>query len=199
MRGLDRARRVVCTISLLNRSSAPVSRWLSAQSVKKNGEHHPVEVSDVALARALHVLGVVLWIGGVGLITTVLLPSTRELTAPQERVPFFERLEGRFAAQARFTTLLVGLSGLYLVWRWDLWARFTNPRFWWMHAMVVVWLVFTVMLFVLEPFILHRWFRERAKRDPDGTFRLIERLHWGLFGISLVTVAAAVAGSHGGL
>jgi len=30
-------------------------------------------MDDVAIARALHVLAVVLWIGGVGLVTTVLL------------------------------------------------------------------------------------------------------------------------------
>jgi hypothetical protein len=66
-----------------------------------------------------------------------------------------------------------------------------------MHAMVAVWVVFTVMLFVAEPLFLHRWFLERAKRDPEGTFRRIERMHWVLLAISLVTVLGAVAGAHG--
>ena len=30
------------------------------------------------LARALHVMGVVLWIGGVAFVTTVLIPSLRK-------------------------------------------------------------------------------------------------------------------------
>ena len=153
---------------------------------------------DFAVARALHVLGVVLWIGGVGMVTTVLLPATRRLKSPQEQLDFFERIEGRFAWQARFTTLLTGLSGFYLVWRFDLWPRFADAHYWWMHAMVAIWLIFTLMLFVLEPLVLHRGLRERASRDPSGTFLLIQRMHWVLLILSLITVAGAVAGSHGG-
>ena len=88
------------------------------------------------IARALHVLGVVLWIGGVAFVTTVLLPAVRRLKAPEERVEFFETLERRFAWQARGTTLLVGATGFHLVAAWDLWGRFANPAYWWMHAMV---------------------------------------------------------------
>jgi peptidoglycan biosynthesis protein MviN/MurJ (putative lipid II flippase) len=66
-----------------------------------------------------------------------------------------------------------------------------------MHAMVGVWAVFTFMLFVAEPLFLHRWFQETAKSAPERTFRRIEVLHWFLLTISLVTVAGAVAGSHG--
>lgn len=154
-------------------------------------------MDDAALARALHVLGVVLWIGGVGFVTTVLLPAIRRGKRPEERLAFFESIEGRFGRQARGTTLLVGLSGLYLLASWDLWHRFADPGYWWMHAMVLVWLVFTIMLFLLEPLFLHRWFRHRAAREPETTFRTIERLHWFLLAISLVTVLGAVAGSHG--
>ena len=150
-----------------------------------------------AIARVLHVVGVVLWIGGVALVTTVLLPATRRLKTPQERVAFFENIERGFAAQSRITTLITGLSGFYLVHWLDLWERFTRSEFWWMHAMVLVWALFTLVLFVLEPLFLHRWFIERARHRPESTFRLVARLHWVLLGLSLVTVAGAVAGSHG--
>ena len=149
------------------------------------------------IARVLHVVGVVLWIGGVAMVTTVLLPATRRLKTPQERVAFFENIERGFAAQSRITTLITGLSGFYLVHWLDLWERFTRSEFWWMHAMVLVWALFTLVLFVLEPLFLHRWFIERARHRPESTFRLVARLHWVLLGLSLVTVAGAVAGSHG--
>jgi len=149
------------------------------------------------IARVLHVLGVVLWIGGVAFVTMVLLPAVKRMRQPAERIAFFESLEARFARQARITTLLTGLSGFYLVHRLGAWGRFADPHYWWMHAMVVVWLLFTLVLFVLEPLWLHQWFRERAARDPDGTFRIIQRLHWLLLAVSLVTVAGAAAGSHG--
>ena len=155
-------------------------------------------LDDVILARALHVLGVVLWIGGVGFVTTVLLPSVRRMKDPAERVAFFEAVEGRFAWQARATTLLVGGSGLYLVHAWDLWHRFAMAEYWWMHAMVLVWAIFSLMLFVAEPLFLHRWFLSRAAEKPAETFRLIQTLHWVLLTISLVTVFGATLGSHGG-
>jgi uncharacterized membrane protein len=152
---------------------------------------------DLPLARAVHVLAVVLWIGGVAMVTTVLLPAVQREVEPARRVDFFESIEARFAWQSRVTTLLAGASGFYLAWRLDLWSRFQAPEFWWMHAMVGLWLVFTLMLFVLEPLVLHRWFHERAARAPEATFRLVSTLHRVLLAASLVTVAGAVAGSHG--
>lgn len=152
---------------------------------------------ELVLARVLHVLGVVLWIGGVAMVTTVLLPATRRLKTPEERIAFFEAIERRFAVQTRITTLITGMSGLYLLYRFNLWERFAHIEYWWMHAMVLVWVLFTLMLFVLEPFFLHRWFIERARLDPDSTFVMVSRLHWVLLGISLITIAGAVAGSHG--
>ncbi len=154
-------------------------------------------MDDVTIARALHVIGVVLWIGGVAFVTTVLLPAVKRMAEPKDRVRFFESIERSFAWQARGTTLLVGLSGFYMTHVWDLWERFTMIAFWWMHAMTAVWVIFTVMLFVAEPLFLHRWFESRAKAKPDRTFRLVQRLHWALLTLSLIAVLGAVLGSHG--
>ncbi len=155
-------------------------------------------MDDAIVARALHVLGVVLWIGGVAFVTTVLLPAVRRTRDPAEKIALFEKMERRFAVQARITTLLVGATGLHLVVRWDLWPRFADPTFWWMHGMVLIWAIFTFVLFVAEPLFLHRWFQVRAQKRPDPTFALIERFHWVLLAVSLFVVLGAVAGSHGG-
>jgi uncharacterized membrane protein len=154
-------------------------------------------MDDVTIARGLHVLAVVLWIGGVGFVTTVLLPAVGRVADPKNRLTLFEQAERRFAWQARATTLIAGLSGFYMAWRLDLWDRFRLPAYWWMHAMVLVWLVFTLMLFVLEPLVLDRRWAERARTEPESTFRLIQRLHWTLLTISLITVLGAVLGAHG--
>lgn len=156
-------------------------------------------MNEVTLARVLHVLGVVLWIGGVALVTTVLLPAARTFKTAAERVAFFEIIEHRFAWQARVTTLLTGLTGFYLIERLDAWGRFSVPGYWWMHGMLLVWAIFTLMLFVLEPLVLRRLFLKRAATHPEQVFRLIQRMHWVLLTLSLVTVAGAVAGSHGWL
>lgn len=157
-------------------------------------------MTATAVARALHVLAIVHWIGGVAMVTLVLLPGLMRSVPAEERLALFEMIEGRFALQARISTLIAGASGLYLVWVFDAWDRFLAPAsFWWMHAMVAIWAVFTFVLFVAEPLFLHRWFHVRASRDPEGTFRLVRRMHVILLTASLVTVAGAVIGSHGGL
>lgn len=147
-------------------------------------------------ARALHVVAVVIWIGGVVFVTTVLLPAVRSLHG-DDAMAAFERLERRFAAQSRWTTLAAGASGFYLVYAMDLWSRFAEPRFWWMHAMVLLWTLFVLVLFVLEPLVLHRGFERRARRDPGGTLRRMALLHWVLAMLGIVTLAGAAAGSHG--
>jgi uncharacterized membrane protein len=154
-------------------------------------------MDDVTFARTIHVLAVMLWIGGVGLVTTVLLPAVRRFKSPAERVAFFVSVEQRFVLQSRMTTLLAGLSGFYMIYRLDLWDRFARVEFWWMHAMVGVWLLFSLMLFVAEPLILHRWFLARAEAAPDSTLQLLQWLHWVLLSLSILTVLGAVAGSHG--
>lgn len=137
------------------------------------------------------------WIGGVAMVTSVILPAVRRMAKPNERLAFFESVERRFAFQARVSTVLAAVTGFYMVYRLELWDRFLDAQDWWMHAMVAVWAVFTLVLFVLEPLVLHRLFNERAQRDSEGTFRLVERLHWVLLTLSLVTMLGAVAGVHG--
>jgi uncharacterized membrane protein len=153
----------------------------------------------LALARVLHVLGVVLWIGGVAFVTLALLPAVRGFEEPARRIALFEAVERRFARQARWTTLLTGATGFAMLWGLDAWGRYLDARFWWLHAMTGVWLLFTAMLFVLEPLFLHAWFQRRAAAEPERTFATVLRLHRVLLAASLLTVVGAVAGSHGWL
>jgi uncharacterized membrane protein len=152
-------------------------------------------MDDFIFARALHMLAVVAWIGGVAFVTTVLMPSVRRSTAPADRLAAFHRFEGKFAPQASFWVLLAGASGFWMTWRADLWQRFGDASYWWMHAMVIIWLVFMLMLFVIEPLFLHR--RMESSPDPARDFARMERLHRLLLALSLITVFGAVAGSHG--
>lgn len=151
-------------------------------------------MADFALAHAVHVLAIILWIGGVGFVTLVLIPSIAE-TPPAERMVSFHRLEGRFAPLARILVLAAGVSGFWMVWRTDMWNRFAEPQFWWMHAMVAVWAAFAIMLFILEPLVLHR--RMAHSPSPEADFAKLRRMHQLLLAFSLVAAGGAAAGSHG--
>jgi uncharacterized membrane protein len=153
---------------------------------------------DIAIARIVHVLSIVMWIGGVAFVTTVLFPSIRRSTAPDARLAAFVRFESMFSWQARISVALAGLSGVYMTWRLNAWSRFAEAGFWWMDAMVILWTGFALMLFVIEPFFLHRRLeRALASGNSGQLFDQMARFHQAALAISLVTVFGAVGGSHG--
>ena len=63
--------------------------------------------------------------------------------------------------------------------------------------MVCVWLLIAFILFIVEPFILHRHVHQWVTTRPDIAFAWLHRAHWVLLGLSLIAVFGAVAGSHG--
>ncbi len=79
-------------------------------------------INDFAVARALHVLALVHWIGGVAMVTTIVLPRARALADPHAALTAFEAFEGPFAVQARFSILLAGLSGFYMLNKLQAWT-----------------------------------------------------------------------------
>jgi uncharacterized membrane protein len=152
-------------------------------------------MDDFTIARVVHVGAVLFWIGGVSFVTLVLLPWVRRSHPPSERLAAFHAVESRFAPQARAWVLLAGASGFWMTYRARLWSRFADPATWWMDAMVAVWVVFTVVLFIAEPLVLHR--RMNASPSPEADFRRVESAHRLLLAGSVVAVVGAVGGSHG--
>ncbi len=155
-------------------------------------------IDDIEIARALHVLCIAHWIGGVAFVTLVALPFARAQKDAAAGWALFEGIENRFAGQVRWSIPLAGASGLWMTWRLGLWAAFADPAFWWMDAMVFVWAVFMAAVFVIEP-IAHRRVAVEAARDPKGVLRRLWRTHLVLLVAAATTIAGAVAGAHGGL
>ncbi len=151
------------------------------------------------LARILHVIAVILWIGGVAMVTTVLIPAIKKLASKEDQIRTFEQIEGKFAFQAKITTLITGVTGFYMVHVLNGWDRYFDYHYWWIHAMTLVWIIFTLILYVLEPLILHKVFKKNAALNSEKTFRIMHLAHWILLTLSLITTAGAVAGSHGWL
>jgi uncharacterized membrane protein len=155
-------------------------------------------IDGAELARAIHVLCVVHWIGGVAFITLVALPLARANEDAKKGWALFEAIERRFSAQVRISIPLAGLTGLWMTWRLDLWAEFLNPALWWLGLMAAVWIVFALIVFVVEPLANGR-LAAMAARDPEAMLRRLSHVHVALLAGSVITVLAAVAGAHGGL
>jgi uncharacterized membrane protein len=155
-------------------------------------------IDDVELARAVHVLAVAHWIGGVAFVTLVALPLARSRGDAASGWALFHAIENRFAAQVRWSIPLAGASGLWMTTRLGLWPAFGDPAFWWLDAMALVWATFMAAVFVVEP-LAQRRVAAMAARDPEALMRALARAHVVLLSASAVTIAAAVAGVHGGL
>jgi uncharacterized membrane protein len=156
-----------------------------------------MSMTGLAVARALHVLAIVVWIGGVAMVTLVLLPAIRRGAFGPNVHEAFQAVESRFAWVARGSTIVAALTGFYMVDKLGVWNRFMSADFWWMHAMVCVWLVFTLMLFVVEPLRARRAAKKNRDVRPKATLAMLSLLHWVLLVFSIVTIAGAVLGSQG--
>jgi uncharacterized membrane protein len=154
-------------------------------------------IDDIELARALHVLFVVHWIGGVAFVTLVALPLARANPEAARGWALFETIERRFAAQVRVSIPLAGVTGLWMAWRLDLWAQLADPALWWLAAMAAVWVAFMLIVFVVEP-LAHRRLAAMAERDPAAVLQRVSRAHLVLLTAAAVTIIGTVAGSHGG-
>jgi uncharacterized membrane protein len=154
---------------------------------------------DLLLARAIHVVALVHWIGGVAFVTTIVLPSARKAPTAKQALALFQAFERRFAPQVRVSILLVGLSGAYMLNKLDAWQRLQSLSFWWLDLMIAVWIAFAIMVYVLEPLGIDRRFAEFALRDKDRAFAIMTHLHEVALIVSAVAVAAGILGAHGGL
>jgi len=69
---------------------------------------------DIEVARALHLLGAVVWVGGMFFANFALRPSVAAL-APAQRLPLLVAVLGRFLAWAGAAAALMFASGAWLV------------------------------------------------------------------------------------
>lgn len=154
-------------------------------------------INDIVLARAIHVLAIVHWIGGVAVVTTIVLPRAKRIADPERAVAAFDTFEHPFAFQARISILLAGLSGAYMLTRMQAWRLLYSASFWWLHLMIAVWLLFAVMIYILEPLVIHRRFHEAALRDKDLMFTVAILLHAAALIVAATAIVAGVLGAAG--
>ena len=152
-----------------------------------------MDYQHFVIARSIHVIAIVLWIGGVAFVTPVLIPAIRASQTPEERLKTFELLESRFSFQAKLTTLIAAISGFYMLHIMYAWSTMG----WWIYLMIMVWFIFTLVLFVLEPLFLHKWFHRKAQQQPERTFAILQTMHIVLLIVSSAAVIFGVAGAHG--
>ena len=154
-------------------------------------------MADLTIARAIHILSIVIWMGGVAFVTMVLIPAIRNPSFKTEQLLIFNAVENRFASIARIVVILAGMSGFYMADKMNAWGRFLEAQYFWMHAMVLIWLMFVVALFVIE----QNKKKNHGRMVKDGhnieDLKKIQLVHIVILVLSLITIFISVLGAHG--
>lgn len=149
------------------------------------------------LLLALHVLGVVIWIGGVAFVTIIVFPMIMRMEGSLEKVLFFQGVEHRFAKIAKICVAIVGATGIWLL---SLTGEgrllFTGPGIG-PTIMLIVW-VFYVLVLLFEGRLFKILFRGETQRDTEKVFFKLTAFHWVVLGASLLAIGVGVWAGHGG-
>ena len=124
-----------------------------------------------------------------------MFPVMRRLDSNEQKVWMFDRIERRFRPQARIAWLVVGLSGLYMLASLGVWARFAELHYWWMDAMVGLWLLLAYCFSSFE--LIGPRIPSSLTCKPQQTIVRMQGLHAGLLVLSLLVIAAVVGGIYG--
>ena len=137
----------------------------------------------------IHILSIVIWIGGVSFVTLVTFPMILSMEKSLEQVMMFQGIEHRFANIAKAMVILAGLSGFYLIYE-----KGTSLGVW---IMVFVWAFYAALLFGLEKFIFKKLFsRPDEQADMKKVFMLLQGFHWVVLGLSFLAIAAGMWVGH---
>ena len=153
------------------------------------------------LMHIVHILTVILWIGGLAFVTGIVLPMVIKTPDALQKVLTFQRIEHRFAPLAKAYNIVVGITVFIMVWQTGWYELYFTKDGWALTFMTAVWLFWFIMLVGLEPIVirkmLDRMAREGATMDIDGIFKKVKTLHWFMVAISLAAAAAGAIAAHG--
>lgn len=144
---------------------------------------------EYVIALTIHVLSIVIWIGGVAFVTLVTFPMILRMEKSLEMVMVFQGVEHRFGKIAKAMVIVAGLSGLYL-----LYVKGFSAGVW---IMIVLWVVYASLLFGLEKMIFKKLFsKPGAQADMKTIFNALQIFHWIVLGLSLLAIAAGIYAGH---
>jgi uncharacterized membrane protein len=140
----------------------------------------------------IHVLSVVLWIGGVGFVTMVTFPALQAMEDSMEKVRFFMGVERRFSRLARAYVIIVGITGVLLFFHRGGFGGIISP---WIAIVlgfkVLIWLLFAILLFGAEKHLMKILVSSRTAQD--SAFRRMVIFHWVMLIMSILAIACGIS------
>jgi len=141
------------------------------------------------IALMIHVLAVIIWIGGVAFVTMIMFPIIQRTDNSLEQVMMFQGVEHRFGKIAKVMVILTGISGFYLL----------SIKGFGIGAgiMIFVWTLYASLLFFLEKPLFKRLFETPGKQlDTKQIFLRLQVFHWIILVLSFSAIAAGIWVGH---
>jgi uncharacterized membrane protein len=149
----------------------------------------------LAILLIIHVICVIIWIGGVAFVTTVIFPMMYKTEGSLEKALLFQRVEHRFAGLVRWLIAVVGMTGFWILSAKYGFAVLLQRRGLGIVIMIAAWALYTTVL-LSERRVFGKIFADPEKIDMDRALRMINAMHWVLLTISFSAVAAGVWFGH---
>lgn len=143
----------------------------------------------------IHVIGVIIWIGGVAFVTTVIFPMMYRTEGSLEKALLFQRVEHRFAGMVRWLIVIVGATGFWILSGKYGFGILFQARGLGILIMLAAWAFYTGVL-LSERKVFARIFADPERIDMDRALKIINAMHWLLLTISFAAVAAGVWFGH---
>ena len=101
----------------------------------------------MALFKLLHLLSVVIWVGGMFFAYMVLRPSAVEVLPPPERLRLWDKVFSRFFNWVWLAVLLLLASGFYMIYLFDGITQVPRYVHWMLLLGIVMALIFVYVFF----------------------------------------------------
>ncbi|MEF9425814.1 MAG: hypothetical protein L0956_01040 [Candidatus Mariimomonas ferrooxydans] len=138
----------------------------------------------------IHVLSVVIWIGGVAFVTLIIFPMIQRTNNSLEQVLMFQGVEHRFSRIAKVLVILAGLSGFYLIYE-----KGISFGIW---IMIIIWTIYASLLFFLEKRLFKRLFSQTPEKQisTEKIFFRLQVFHWVILILGFSAIAAGIWTAH---
>lgn len=147
----------------------------------------------MAIFKLLHILSIVIWVGGMFFAYMVLRPSAAEILQPPERLKLWDSVFSRFFNWVWLAVVLVLASGLFMIMIFG--GMAVVPRY--IHAMLLLGIVMALIfayVFFSSYKSLSRMVAAQEWQRAGEMLAKIRKLVALNLGIGLLTIAVAILG-----
>lgn len=138
----------------------------------------------------LHVLSVVIWVGGVAFVTTIVFPVLARMEDSMAKVSFFIGFEKRFQLLAKILVIIVGATGFILFFHRGGFVSLGSKETMLLGYKFFIWLFYFVLLFGAEKRLISALVSPQT--PVEKAFKRLSIFHWVVLILSLLAIVAGI-------